>query len=159
VTRDGVDGVAEKINGEYNNSDLPAPTPSNAYQVVITFAAPVTVTGANITSGSGNVSSTTVSGSEVTVNLINVSNAQVITITLTGVNDGTHSSSVNIPIAVLVGDTSANGSVNATDVSQTKAESGHALTAANFREDVSVNGSINSTDVGTVKAASGTALP
>lgn len=95
----------------------------------------------------------------VTVNLTNVSNAQVITITLTGVNDGTHSSSVNIPMAVLVGDTSANGSVNATDVTQTKTESGHSITAANFREDVSVNGVLNSTDVGIVKAASGTALP
>jgi hypothetical protein len=103
VTRDGVDGVAEKINGEYNNSDLPAPT----------FALRQTDCGRGM----------------------------------------------NIPIAVLVGDTSANGSVNATDVSQTKAESGHALTAANFREDVSVKGSINSTDVGTVKAASRTALP
>ena len=57
-------------------------------------------------------------------------------------------------MAVLVGDTSANGSVNATDVTQTKTESGHSITASNFREDVSVNGVLNSTDVGIVKAAS-----
>ncbi len=132
---------------------------SKAYQVVITFAAPVTIAGASVTSGSGSVSSTTVSGSQVTVNLTNVSNAQVITITLTGVNDGTHSSSVNIPMAVLVGDTSANGSVNATDVSQTKVQSGQSVSGTNFREDVFVNGVINSTDVGIVKTASGTALP
>jgi hypothetical protein len=133
--------------------------PSKNFQVIVTFAAPVTITGASVTSGSGNVSSTTVSGSQVTVNLTNVSNAQVIQMTLAGVNDGTHSSSVNIPMAILLGDTTANGAVNATDVSQTKAQSGQAVSASNFREDVTVSTSINSTDVSTVKAASGTALP
>jgi hypothetical protein len=133
--------------------------PSKDFQVVVTFAAPVTITGASIASGSGNVSGTSVAGSQVTVNLTNVANAQVIQIALTGVNDGTSSSSVSIPMAVLLGDTSASGSVNATDVSQTKAQSGQAVSATNFREDVSVSGNINSTDVSTVKAASGSALP
>lgn len=129
------------------------------FQVVVTFAGPVTITGAGVTSGSGNVSGTTVSGSQVTVNLTNVSNAQVIQITLTGVNDGTNSSSVNIPMAVLLGDTTASGSVNASDVSQVKAQSGAAVSANNFRADITVSNSINSSDVAAAKAASGTALP
>ena len=54
---------------------------------------------------------------------------------------------------------SFDGSVNATDVSQTKLQSGVAVSAANFRNDVTVNGSINATDVSTVKLKSGTALP
>jgi hypothetical protein len=129
------------------------------FQVVVTFVAPVTIAGASVTQGSGNVSSTSVSGAQVTINLSNVNNAQVIQITLTGVNDGTHSSSVNIPMAVLFGDTTANGSVNASDIGQTKAQSGTAVSASNFREDVTVNNSINSSDVSAVKSASGTALP
>ena len=52
-----------------------------------------------------------------------------------------------------------NGSVTATDVSQTKGQSGQGVTGANFREDVVVNGSINATDVSAVKSKSGTALP
>ena len=64
-----------------------------------------------------------------------------------------------IPMGVLAGDTNAGGTVNGTDVSLTKAESGHAVTAANFREDVNASGAINGTDVSAVKQKSGTALP
>ena len=62
-------------------------------------------------------------------------------------------------MGVLLGDVNGNGSVNSTDVSQTKLQSGQAVTNANFREDVNVNGSINATDVSSVKLKSGTALP
>ena len=62
-------------------------------------------------------------------------------------------------MSVLIGDTSGNGSVTATDVTQTKSQSGQAVSASNFREDVVVNGSINGTDVSSVKSSSGTALP
>ena len=62
-------------------------------------------------------------------------------------------------MGVLLGDTSGNGTVNATDVSQTKLQSGQPVTSANFREDVNANGSINATDVSSVKLKSGTSLP
>ena len=62
-------------------------------------------------------------------------------------------------MGVLLGDTSGNGTVNSTDVSQTKLKSGQAVDAANFRTDVTVSNSINATDVGTVKLKVGTALP
>jgi hypothetical protein len=62
-------------------------------------------------------------------------------------------------MGVLLGDTTANGAVNSTDVSQTKGQSGIVVTISNFREDVTVNGSINSSDVSSVKLHSGTALP
>jgi hypothetical protein len=58
-----------------------------------------------------------------------------------------------------VGDTTGNGSVNSTDISQTKLQSGQATTAANFRTDVNANGAINATDVSTVKLKSGSSLP
>jgi hypothetical protein len=60
---------------------------------------------------------------------------------------------------ILVGDTTANGRVNSSDISQTQSQSGQAVTSANFREDVTVNGGINSSDIGLVQAQSGTALP
>ena len=65
---------------------------------------------------------------------------------------------VVIPMSVLLGDTTGSGSVNSTDVSQTKAQSGSTASISNFRTDVTVNGSINSSDVSTVKSKSGTAL-
>ena len=129
------------------------------HQVIMTFPSAVTLTSASITTGTGSVSSFTVNGGQVTVNLTGVSNAQRIVITLFGVSDGTNTSNVSIPMGVLLGDTSGNGSVNASDVSLTKVKSGQAIDASNFRADVTVNGSINASDVSSVKLKSGTALP
>jgi len=54
------------------------------------------------------------------------------------VNDGTTTGNLDIPMGVLVGDTTGNGTVNASDVAQTKANSGQAANASNFRTDVNV---------------------
>jgi hypothetical protein len=129
------------------------------HQVIVTFPSAVSLTNASVTTGTGTVSSFTVSGGQVTVNLTGVSNAQTIAITLFGVSDGTNMADVTIPMGVLLGDTSGNGSVNATDVSLTKSKSGQAVNASNFRTDVTLSNSINSSDVSTVKSKSGTALP
>jgi len=59
----------------------------------------------------------------------------------------------------LLGDTTGNGSVNASDISQTKARSGQALDFSNFRSDINLNGAINSSDITLVKSQSGNALP
>jgi hypothetical protein len=75
------------------------------------------------------------------------------------VNDGTISGDVVVPLNVLLGDTNSSGTVSATDIGQTKANSGIPVTAATFRTDVNVNGVINTSDIGAVKSASGTMLP
>ncbi len=72
------------------------------------------------------------------------------------VSDGTTTGNVGIPMAVLVGDTNGNGSVTASDIGQTKAQSGQPTTAANFRTDVNASGSITASDIGLVKSMSGT---
>ena len=131
----------------------------NNHQVVVTFVAPVTVVSATATSGAGTVSNVTTSGNDVIIDLTNVANAQTIAITLFGVNDGTGGANVVVPMSLLLGDTGASGAVNSTDVSQTKLQSGTAVSASNFRTDVTVNGAINSSDVSIVKIQSGTALP
>lgn len=129
------------------------------HQMVIPFATPVTVMSASVTTGVGSVSSSTVSGSQVTVNLAGVTNAQRIVVTLSGVNDGTHTSSVTVPMRVLLGDTTGNGTVNASDVGQTKAQLGQPVTNSNFRNDPNVNGTINASDAALVKAQVGTSIP
>jgi len=132
---------------------------TNDYQMIINFATPVTVSSASVTSGTGSVSSFSVSGSQVTVNLTGVTNVQRITVTLHNVNDGTHVGDVPVSMGVLVGDVNGNASVNASDVSLTKSQVGQAVSGSNFREDVNANGTISATDVAQVKADVGTALP
>jgi hypothetical protein len=133
------------------------------HTVVITFAAPVTFSNATVTPGAGGTASISgspaVNGSEVTVNLTNVSNAQTLTINLLGVSDGTNTGNVGIPMGVLGGDTNEDRFVNSADISQTKSQSGQSVTVFNYREDVNVDGFLNSADITFVKSKSGTALP
>jgi hypothetical protein len=131
------------------------------YQVVVSFANPVTVAGVSVTSSNGMATATqTVSGSVVTVDLAGVANVQTAMITLMNVSNGTNSGDVVIPFRVLIGDTNGNGSVTASDIGQVKGQSGQAVTIANFRTDVTANGgSITASDIGLVKSASGTQLP
>jgi hypothetical protein len=132
---------------------------TNDYQMIINFANPVTVGSASVTSGTGSVSSFSVSGSQVTVNLTGVANVQRITVTLFNVNDGTHTGNVPVSMGVLVGDVNGNAIVNASDVSLIKSQVGQPVTGSDFREDVNANGVINSVDVALVKSKVGTALP
>jgi hypothetical protein len=132
---------------------------ANDYQMIINFAITVTVGSASVTSGTGSVSSFSVSGSQVIVNLTGITNVQRITVTLFNVNDGTHMGNVPVSMGVLIGDVNGNAAVNATDVAQTKSQVGQAIGGSNFREDVNANGLINSVDVALVKSKSGTALP
>ena len=160
---------SRKNHGAAGTFDIPLPFTGNVgiecrsggatndYQMIINFMNPVTVGSVSVTSGTGSVSSFSVSGPQVTVNLTGVANVQRITVTLFNLNDGTH----NVPVSmgVLVGDVNGNTSVNASDVSLTKAEVGQPVTSSNFREDVNADGSINIADVAQVKANVGTALP
>ncbi len=86
-------------------------------------------------------------------------NAQYITVQLNNVSDGTNTISPAVTFGLLIGDTSGNGSVNASDVSQVKSQTGMAACPPNFREDVTGDGLINSSDIALVKSRSGTSLP
>ena len=132
-----------------------------AYKVIFTFPAPVTFSGAAVTSGvATTVTPSSISTSVIAVDIAGVSDVQRITVTLLGVNDGTNTNDVAVRMGVLVGDTNGNGSVSASDISQTKAQSGQAVTAANFRTDVNVSGgTITSSDISLVKSKSGASLP
>ena len=162
---------SRKVHGGVGTFDVPLPLTGNVgvecrtggatnnYQMIINFATTVTVGGAVLTSGTGSVSSFSVSGSAVTVNLSGVTNVQRITVLLSNVNDGTHHGDTSVSMGVLVGDANGNAAVNASDVSLTKSQVGQPVTGSNFREDVNANGTINAGDVAQVKANVGTSLP
>ena len=164
--------VSRKVHGGAGTFDINLPLTGNPgiecrsggggnnYQLVFTFPGAVTFSNAVVSSGTGSVGSSSGSGTNtITVNLSGVTNVQRITVTLQNASDGTNMGNVSVQMGVLVGDTTGSGSVNAGDVSQTKAQSGQPVTAANFRQDVTINGTINASDVSLVKGQSGTALP
>jgi N-acetylneuraminic acid mutarotase len=128
------------------------------YQEVVTFANPVTIGGASVTTGTGSATAS-VAGNVVTIDLTGVTNVQRLGVTLSSVNDGTNLGSVMVPMGVLVGDTNGDTSVNSGDTIQTRGRSGQTADATNFRSDVNIDGTINSGDQITVRARSGTALP
>ncbi|HEY2801693.1 MAG TPA: hypothetical protein VGI85_13955 [Chthoniobacterales bacterium] len=66
-----------------------------------------------------------------TVPLTGVTDAEVMTLTVTGINGATASASVNL--GVLTGDVDGNHTTSGLDVSPTKAASGQTANASNFR--------------------------
>src|SRR5712692_3706537 len=176
--------VSRKMHGLAGTFDIDLPltgTPgiecrtggaTNDYTMVVTFTGNVTVTGmpqAEVILGAGCVGSggvcnggmVTVSGAVVTIPLTNVADDQTINVRLNGVNGAadTPATDFTIPMSILIGDTSANGIVNATDVSQTKSRVGQPVDTTNFRSDVNTNGTLNASDVAIVKGKVGTSLP
>ncbi|HEX8280136.1 MAG TPA: dockerin type I domain-containing protein [Chthoniobacterales bacterium] len=131
----------------------------NDHSIVVTFAGPVTFASASVTSGTGSVASSSISGNDVIIELAGVANAQQLAITLSNVSNGAVTNDVVLPLRVLLGNTNADGNVNAGDALQTRNRAGQALTPANFRSDVNVDGTINSGDALLVKNRSGTSIP
>jgi hypothetical protein len=91
--------------------------------------------------------------------LTGVTNAQRAVLDLTNLNDRTNIGDAFVAMNVLLGDRTADGAFNSSDIVQTQSQSGQPVTSSNFREDVTVNGLINSSDISLVQSKSGTALP
>ncbi|MEO7723098.1 MAG: hypothetical protein ABIU29_00185 [Chthoniobacterales bacterium] len=167
----GLNGaVSRKVHGSAGTFDIDLPLVGSTgiecrtggtggnYQVVFTFDGPISLTNATVTAPlGGSVTDFSASGSVVTVNLQNITNAQTVTVTLIGLS-GAVSGTVALPMGVLLGDTTADSAVNSADIGQTKSRSGQIVGAGNFRSDVTVDGNLNSADIGLVKSKSGTAL-
>ncbi len=134
---------------------------SGNYTLVLKFDKPMQSGNAMVTSGVGSAGSVTASGNDLIVPLSGVTDQQRLTVTATNLTavDGGVLASANLTAGFLVGDTTGNGLVNASDISQTKSHSGEAATMTNFKNDVNVNGLINASDISTVKSRSGNALP
>lgn len=130
------------------------------HTLVLTFNNDVVSGSAEVTAGIGAVSgSPIVSGNTLIVNLTNVANAQSITVTLNNVTDSFgQTATLPVSMGLLLGDTTGNGTVNASDIAQTKSYSGQAIGPMNLRADINVSGSVNASDIGLVKSAAGTVL-
>jgi hypothetical protein len=165
---DTVRVVSRKTHGAAGTFDIDLPLtgspgiecrtggPNGNYTVVFTF--PYAIADC----GSANIGTVTngPNADQCTVNLTGITNAQYVTVGLSGVTvSGGPVITASVSFGVLVGDTTGNRAVNSSDISQTQSQSGKAVTNDNYREDVTCNGLINSSDIIAVQSASGTALP
>jgi hypothetical protein len=128
--------------------------------IIFNFTNPITAVG-GVTSSCG--TATAAIGAHNQQVLVSLSagtcNAQYITVQLNNVSDGTNTINAPVTFGLLIGDTSGNGTVNAADVAQTKAQVGMSACPPNFRTDVNGDGIINASDVALVKFNVGTSLP
>lgn len=166
-----MNAVSRKVHGGAGTFDVDLPTSGTPgvecrsggmngdHQVIVTFQNSVTVGGASVVYGTGSVDTFNVNGSQVTVNLTGIANAQTIWISLNNVSDGSNMGCAAIPMSVLLADGNGNGSVNSGDVSQAKLRVGQTVNASNFRSDVNASGTINAGDVSITKANVGIGLP
>ena len=133
---------------------------SGSYTIIFNFTNSITAVG-GVTSTCG--TPTAAIGADNHQVLVSLAaggcNAQYITVTLNGVSDGTNTISAPVTFGLLIGDTNGNGTVNASDVAMTKAQSGAAACPPNFRTDVNGDGNINASDVALVKFNVGNSLP
>ncbi len=166
------DGVSRKIHGGLGPFDIHLLIPGQPgvecrssggnHTLVFTFSNTVVSGNATVTTGIGSVAGSPVFvDNTMTVNLTDVADVQKITVTLSNVTD---SFSQILPdkavdINMLIGDTSGDKTVNASDIAQTKAQAGTSVNMTNFREDVTLNGAISASDVVLVKSRSGNAIP
>lgn len=134
---------------------------SGDYQVVFTFPGPVSYSGASVTPAAGatatlkSTPTADAAGTQVIVNLTNVSNAQTVIVRLNDVNGG---GDVAVPVGILVGDVNGDGFVNSADALITRNRSGQSVNPTNFRSDVNGDGVINSADSTIVRNNSGKSL-
>lgn len=164
--------VSRKTHTGVGDFDIPLPlsgspgvecrSGASGHKLVFTFTNDMSSGTAAVTGGVGSVSGSPVfADNTMTVNLTGVVNAQTLTVTLHGLTD---TFSQNLPdtavnVKFLLGDTTGNSVVNASDVSQVKAQVGAPVMATNFRTDVTISGAINASDVTQVKINSGNFVP
>jgi putative Ig domain-containing protein len=160
--------VSRKVHGAAGPFDVLLPltgqpgvecrSSNGQHTLIFFFSNNITSAGASLQSDTGNANGAPIiSANTITINLSGIADGRQIAVTLQGVMDefGQLLPDTVMPMDTLIGDTSGNGAVTGTDVSQTKLKSGAAVNSANFREDINVNGGINGTDVSIVKLHSG----
>lgn len=130
------------------------------FLAVLTFDSPINGPVVTVTSGSGTVTGTSISGTELLVNLNGAQMRRRSRSSWTLPSQIAALSSLSVPaLRFLLRDTTENAAVDSSDIGQAEAQSGQPVIASSFRQDVPANGSINSSDISLVKFASGTAVP
>lgn len=169
--------TSRKIHGSAGTFDVELPLTGNPgtecraggttgdYTLVFTFANNLTsVGGASVSRGTGSVANSHIDSNDAQsfiVNLTGVTNAQVVTVTLSNVSDsvGDFSASISASMRVLVGDVNTSGLVDSGDVFLVRQQTGQTVIQSNFREDVNASGLIDSGDVFMTRQQTGTSSP
>jgi hypothetical protein len=160
-----INAVSRRIHGTAGPFDINLPlagTPgiecrsggaSRDFQIIVIFpfANALSISGIALNAPKGgSVAGFSISGKALTVNLTGIQNLQTISLTLSGVNDGTNLGTVVVPMGMLLGDVNSSRAVDSGDVLLVQKQNGQALPpggAAQFRRDINTNGSIDSGDV------------
>jgi hypothetical protein len=164
--------VSRKTHGAAGTFDIELPltgapavecrSSGGNHSIVVSFPNNIASGSASVVNGIGSLAGApTFAGNTMTVNLAGVADVQQLTLSLSNVTDvfGQALPDTNLSMNVLIGDTTGNKTVSASDIGQTKNQSGSPVTISNFREDVTVSGAINTSDIGLVKSRSGSVLP
>ena len=163
--------VSRKTHGMAGTFDVNLPlvgepgvecrTTGGAHTLVFTFTNNVASGTATVTAGTGTAGSPTFSANTMTVGLTGVTNAQKVTVTLSGVTDVFSQVLPNTDVSmnVLIGDTNASKAISSADITQTKARLGAILDNTNFRSDINASGAVTSADIGLIKSNLGTGVP
>ncbi|HSS95664.1 MAG TPA: GDSL-type esterase/lipase family protein [Terriglobales bacterium] len=162
--------VSRKAHGQTVSFDVGLPLtgapgvecrPGGTYSILFIFTNNVINGTATVVAGNGSISgAATFAGNVMTVSLTGVTDAQQLTVNVSATDAYSHSLPARaVKVNFLGGDTNGSGAVNSSDISQTKAQSGSPLTAANFRVDATQDGAISSSDIAYVKSQSGKAIP
>jgi len=133
-------------------------------KVIVTFDQPiqqVTGTVADVSVSSGTVTTLTVVGSTLTIDMNGATNAQPLIITFPGIRSALPYGQISqggVCIRVLAGDVNNDGTVNIFDLVTVRDNSGKLVTSSNFRSDVNADGSINIFDLVVVRDNSGNSV-
>jgi hypothetical protein len=136
--------------------------PNGDFQLVIKFPIAPQSVGAATVQSSDNMATAdapAVNGDTVTIDLHKVMNAQILTVTLANVNDGTNTGNVSVQMGVLRGDADGSGHVDAGDLASIQAHNSENVGVTdNFRNDLDLSGHVDVGDIAVVQQANSTGL-
>ena len=166
-----VRAVSRKTHGTSGDFDVDLPlTPpfgiesrgaTGTHTIVVLFSAELTNANATVAETGAYVANSRVSGNTLTIDVANVPDGKPITLSLSSVIDsfGRSLPETKITMQTLIGDVTANGVVNVSDIGAAKSQIGQSITESNFRFDVNGDGQIDAFDIALIKAQSGNSLP
>jgi hypothetical protein len=152
-------GIESRLGSGGTAVTCKAPGDAGSYTIVFNFTNPITGVG-GVTSSCG--TATAAIGADnhqvLTSLAAGACNGQYITVQLNNVTDGTNTISPSVTFGLLIGDATANGAVDSSDIAEAKSRSG-ATCPPTLRADANGDGVIDSSDISVVKSNSGCSLP
>jgi Bacterial Ig-like domain len=166
-----IGALSRKVHGAAGTFDLPLvgavsnpttePRLGPSHSIVFTFDDVVTAGSATVTEGAATSGVPVFNGNELIVPLTGVSNAQYVTVAVSGVSTagGASGGSGSARIGFLAGDVNHNRVVTVADVGLVNAQLAQLVTASNYFMDVNASGTLTVGDKGVVNGRLTTALP